>query len=459
VAINEKDIINLVLKNYQLFESSEIDMLVQQKRLQSKEADYYGWKFDLSGKYGIEKDQTKKDTNYTYTRQQSQKDREIGLKASKLFENGIALSIDFDRKLPIDKQQKYKNFIYDKTLAVSEINRVITTRISIPLLKGADGGENKKLFEIAKIDKKIEALKLLEDKEDEATETLMHFINLANNMDLLNIYQKYLSTLLHLNNQDKNPTLAYKIKKVTLAKNKINSYLNKALLGLRKTVKLSKNHLKMVDFDEHIRAVLVKDIRQNLQKYNRDLKLSKLEIVKKKLYLKRYENSELPDLTLSFTNTRLRDEGNYSSYSYKANNENVVSLDFIYPLGGSPSNEYNLLKTRLDKRKKEIDYQIDLKNKVLDIKILAGELTASNKALNSYQNQLKLQENFAESQRYLAGKGNIRFALDEIDEYYQVHLDYLEEWRQYHQNRIKYDNLLVRLLLSNRCYYCEKYDK
>ncbi|SMN12245.1 hypothetical protein SPBRAN_461 [uncultured Candidatus Thioglobus sp.] len=161
------------------------------------------------------------------------------------------------------------------------------------------------------------------------------------------------------------------------------------------------------------------------------------------------------DVNLSHIKTQ--NKGNYSSYSYKNSNEYKISIDLNYPLSGDPVNDYNLFKSELEKKKKLTGYEVDLKDKILDVKVLSNELASENHTLENYY-QIKLkQRNTAELDNYLAGNGNIRFVLDEIYEYYQIQLDYADALTNYHQKRIQYDNLLDRLIVNDRCYFCENY--
>ena len=63
--------------------------------------------------------------------------------------------------------------------------------------------------------------------------------------------------------------------------------------------------------------------------------------------------------------------------------------------------------------------------------------------------------------RYIADSNNIRFVIDELDEYYAIKFDYLEESEGYHKKRFEYENNIDRLLSNNlqaqTCYFCQQY--
>lgn len=463
LALTEQELIRKVLGNHQLFESNEIDMLIQQRRLESRESDYYGWGFDLNAKYGLEKDSTDKDTKYTYTRNQKQTYRDIGLKLSTAFKNGSSFSVDFDRKLPTDNQEKYKNNLYYQDTNLSQYNNVLITKVNIPLLKNSDGGSSKSSYDLAGIDQRVEILKLLEDKEDEVERALIVFINLAINIKRLQIYKDQLSAfkkIIKYAKHSANDTklLVSQIQKIQTNKSKAKSDLETSVLMLKFFINFDKSDLSTIDFDANIRSVLVENSREYFHKYNRDLQIYKLDIDKKQRYIDAYKNKELADLDINFSHTKRQYKGNYSSYSYNNANETKVSLDFLYPLGGDPANDYNLFKSQLEKRKKLTDYEVALTDKVLDAKVLNNDLMASGNTLNNYYKaKLKQQQDTTELDRYLSSGGNIRFVLDEIYEYYQTQLDYLIDLEVYHQKRIEYDNLLDRLLVDDKCYLCENH--
>ncbi|RUA06071.1 MAG: hypothetical protein DSY43_03040 [Gammaproteobacteria bacterium] len=459
LALTEQALIQKVLINHKLFESDEIDMLIQQRRLESRERDYYGWRLDLTAKYGIEKDSTDKDTSYTYTRNQT--DRNIRLKLSTAFKNGSSFSVDFDRKLPIDEQEKYKSGVYYQDKKLSERNNVLTTKINIPLLKNSDGGSSKALYDLAEIDQKVEILELLENKEDEVADALTAFIDLAIGIQRLHIYKDRLSAFKKIKayvKQRKNDSklLATQIQKTKTSIAQSESNLASSILTLKTFIDFNKSDLSTINFNADIRCVLIENSQEYLQKHSRDLQISKLDIGKKQRYIDAYKNKGLADLDINLSHIKTQNKGNYSSYSYKNANEYKISLDLSYPLSGNPINDYNLFKSKLEKSKKQTDYEIDLKDKVLDAKVLKNDLKIGSQTLDSYyKEKLKQQQITVELDNYLSGDGNIRFVLDEIYEHYQTQLDYLLVLKTYHQKRIEYDNLLDRLVKSNACYLCD----
>ncbi|SMN02092.1 Channel-tunnel spanning the outer membrane and periplasm segregation of daughter chromosomes [uncultured Candidatus Thioglobus sp.] len=462
LALSEQGIIQKILDHHKLFESNEIDMFIQQQRLQSKEDSYYGWHLDLTAKYGLEKDSTDKDTGYTYTKNQTKTARNIGLKLSTAFKNGTSFNIGFDRKLPVDDQEKYKDSSLYTDQNLSEHDNILTTKFNIPLLKNSGGGENKKLYDIAEIDQKIEALKLLENKEDEVEDALIAFIDLAMNIRRLQIYKDRLSALEGLKEHTKNSKndsrlLTEKIQKTQTEKSKSKSNLEVSILTLKNFIDFDKNDLSAINFNPDVRSILIKNSQKYLRKYSRDFQINKLDIDKKQHYIDSYKDKSLPDFDVNLSHVKTQNKGNYSSYSYKNSNEYKFSIDLSYPLSGDPVNDHNLFKSELEKRKKLTDYEADLKDKILDIRVLSNELASENRTLESYY-QIKLkQRNTTELDSYLAGSGNIRFVLDEIYEHYQIQSDYADALTNYHQKRIQYDNFLDRLIVNDRCYFCENY--
>lgn len=422
-AFNEQDVIARVLSNHRNFVSSEIDMLIQQKRLQNKYKDYYGWHLDLTAKYGTKETSTDKNTKNTYSRNRGQVIKNVGLKLSTAFQSGISLYVKLDRGLPVDEQEKYKKGIYDKDVYLAEKNIVLTRAINIPLFQNSDGGENKKLYDVSIIDEQIERLNLLEDKEDEVADALDSFVELVINVQKVETYQQQLDKLIQLQkivfdknvivqaefeiikkklskNKKDNLIIQVKIKtiKKKLSKNKKDNsiiqakiekikrdiFKNKAILGsdiltLKSFINFDKNDLSSIEFNNKVNFVLLKDIKSYLHQNNRDLKIDRFDIAKKQRYIERYQNKKLMDLDFNMNYVNSQNYGNYSSYSQNNLNAYEVSLNLTYPLGGSASNDQSLLTAILEKDKKMMDYKDNLKKKILAIKVLNNELLSGKK--------------------------------------------------------------------------------
>lgn len=464
LGLTEQTLIQRVLKNHQLLESYEIDLLIQQQQLKSRKKHYYGWGLDLRANYGFEKDDTDKDTKKSYVKKQKKIKQNIGLALSTSFKNGTSFSIDFNKNMPIDHQIKHKDQIYYKDQKLSEHNNVWTTKVNVPLLKNSDGGNSKKLYDLAGIKQKIKTLKLLEIKEDKVEDALIIFIKLAINIKRLQDYKDKAAAFKNIikytkHNENDSKLLIAQIQKTQVNKSKILSNLEDSIFKLKNFINFDKHDLSKINFDANIRIALAKYNQEYFQKYSRYMQIIKLEISKKQLFFDVFKNKDLPDLDVNLTYTKTQNRGNYSNYSYKNTGEYKVSLNFLYPLGGNPINDYNLLTSKLEKKKKLAEYKIKLKNKLIDAKVLSNKLKTSDHTLTTYyRNKLKQPQSTIELNNYLAGKGNIRFVLDEIYEYHKAKLEYLSELEGYHKNRIKYKNLLDKLITTYDCYICQHYN-
>jgi hypothetical protein len=460
--LNENDFISLIVKQHQLFLSDEIDLYLKQENLKAKQKTYYGWNFEITAKYGYEKLNAKKDnTSYDYVNNQVETDKNIALKISKDFDKGISFSTKFSREIPTDKYDKYRNLAHynNKSYDYTEYKNTLETNINIPLLKNSIGGTNKLYVDNAKIDKTIEELELLESKEDIVADKLNDFIELAVNIDKVKISKNYLQSAKNIllkiessKNTDKK-LVENKIIKIqrTLSSNLTNlKNIQESLNG-----ELDNSIFKNIDFNYKIRSILVKNPQKYILKNSRDLQMDRLNMVKKKSYIKHYKNQNMPDLDFNIWAINNRNKGNYSYYSYYDKNDAGVSLDFIYPLGGNTSNNFNLLEAKLGLKKQQIDFKDEVKNKVEKAMELAEDLLLYDKNIQSFLLEISNTNNEIELAKYIKGDGDIKFVLDELSEFYELKLDYLDEELHYHQSRVEYDNLLDRLIDKRiKCDFC-----
>ncbi|MBA5249052.1 MAG: TolC family protein [Gammaproteobacteria bacterium] len=461
-ALTEQDVIRQVLNNHTLFQNVEIDMFSAQERLKSKYKDYYGWDIKLTAKASAEELSAKKDSPKSYTSEQIKYKREALLNFSTAFEGGTSLSIKFSRKMPIDKQEKYKNLDYDKSIQLSEYDNALEVGVNIPLLRDSDGGKNQLSYNKAELDNEIEKFDLLEDKEDEVAEALEAFIEIALDLDKLKVYQNYIALLSEflqtITDKKNRKSVSFTIKKMTIEMNKVQASLDSAILQLQSSIGFRRSNLSNINFNHKIRLTPVSNIKRHLLKHNRDLLTAQLDIDKKDKEIERYKNIGKPELDFSLWGKISKDKGNYSSYSYYNKESKGANLEFSYPLGGDASNNYNLLDAKLSRRKKSLDYENELNKKILDVQVLVSEIKALNSDVNNYEKQLKQQLSSAELLTSVQGVKNIRFILYDFDEYYQRQLDYVDTLVDYHQKRIQYDNLLDRLVTKDDCYLCGNYD-
>ena len=466
IALDESSFIKLVLTKNNLFLKSEIDMFLQQKRLQNKEADYYGWHFDITSKYSIRNLKAKKDNpnKYDYINNQVQNNKYIALNASLAFKNGISFSSKLSRDIKTNKYDKYRNLEYRKSYSLNEYGSELSTNINIPLLKNRNGGDNKYYYDNAKIDKKIEWLELLEDKEEIVFDKLEQFIELSITIDKLNIARNYLTDISNILQKIENKKSLKN--DILLTKNKIikinriiadqQIIINKIKTKLSKEVNFNNIKLSDIDFNYKIRTNLIKNINNHLVSNNRDLIISKLDIQKKINTINNLKNKKLADLDFNIWTINSRDKGSYSYYSYYDKNDFGVSIDFYYPLGGTSSNDYSLLYAQMSYKKKQLDYADDLQDKLEDIQNLNAELRSKNNNLKSFIRQIKTTPKDVELKKYLSNGGSIKPTLSEIDDFYDLKLEYIDKELEYHIKRIEYDNFLDRLLPTNnlKCDFC-----
>lgn len=462
--LNENSFIALILNKHQLFLSDEIDYYLKQQNVETKWQNYYGWSIDLGAKYGFEKLNAEKDnTSYTYANNQIETNKEISLMVSKEFMKGVKISAKLSRKIPMNKYDKYRNLepykngVYNQT----EYQSTLETQINIPLLKNNNGGASYLYLDNAKQDRLIEELRLLESKEDILTDKLKSFIGLAVNIDKVKISKNYLTSAQTLlksidkNTAQNDKSLIHnkiiKIKRL-LSENQVN--LQNSLLNLQDDIK--NINIKSIHFNYRVRTIFIKNLTRYLQSYSRNLKIYRLEMIKKNNYIKYYTNQNLADLDFEIWTINTRNQGNYSYYSYYNKNDFGVGLKFSYPLGGNSSNEFNLLDATLDLKKQKINYIDDRKSLVKKVIELEEELLLYEKNISSFIQQINNTNTSIELDKYNKNKGDMRFVLDELSDFYDLKLDYLDEELKYHIHRVEYNNLLDKLINSNiKCNFCK----
>jgi outer membrane protein TolC len=200
------------------------------------------------------------------------------------------------------------------------------------------------------------------------------------------------------------------------------------------------------------RANLVKDLNNYCKQSIRDIKRIEIEQLKNKRTVKSYQNSQLPDFDFTISASRDDNKGNYSTYSKSSEMEYEAKIELSYPLSGNISNQVYLRKYRLRGRQLELRYADKFDDFIADSQKLTTELKQGIKQLDLYRVQINESETSKtqnELDAFLEGSGNIRFVINDQDDYQELLLDQVDAAINYHKNRIQYDSLMDRLLLSS----------
>jgi len=99
----------------------------------------------------------------------------------------------------------------------------------------------------------------------------------------------------------------------------------------------------------------------------------------------------------------------------------------------------------------ELRYADKFDDFIADSQKLTTELKQGIKRLDLYRVQINESETSKtqnELDAFLEGSGNIRFVINDQDDYQELLLDQVDAAINYHKNRIQYDSLMDRLLSS-----------
>ncbi|MBT4000562.1 MAG: TolC family protein, partial [Candidatus Thioglobus sp.] len=171
-----------------------------------------------------------------------------------------------------------------------------------------------------------------------------------------------------------------------------------------------------------------------------------LEIQKNARSIKTYKNAELADFDFTISASKDENKGNYSSYSKSKEINIEAKFVFSYPLTGDISNQVYLSKYELKKRQIELKYENKLKDVVSDINKLSTDIKQGLIQLKLTEQQVKKNEVDNELNLYFAGKGDVRFAIIEQEDYQELQLEKIDLLVDLYKNKLRYDSLIDRLL-------------
>mgnify|MGYP006434264301 FL=1 len=103
-------------------------------------------------------------------------------------------------------------------------------------------------------------------------------------------------------------------------------------------------------------------------------------------------------------------------------------------------------KYQLKARQIELKYNNKLKDTLSDARKLDTDIKQGLVQLSLISRQLALLKPNQELDLYLAGQGNVRFAIFEQDDYQELQLEKIGVLIDLHKNKLEYNSLLDRLL-------------
>ncbi|MDB3869780.1 TolC family protein, partial [Candidatus Thioglobus sp.] len=215
------------------------------------------------------------------------------------------------------------------------------------------------------------------------------------------------------------------------------------LLSSVKSINLSKN-------PPILPSIFYVDLVDNVKRYCRsnirDLQRIDLELQKNNRAIETYKNLQLADFDFTISASKKNNKGNYTSYSKSSETIVETKLVFSYPLSGDISNQVYLDKYRYKQRQIELKYENKLKDAVSAINKLKTDIKQGLVQLKLTQRQIKQHKVDNELDLYFSGRGDIRFAIIEQDDYQELQLEKIEILINLYKNKLKYNSLLDRLL-------------
>jgi len=462
-ALSESEFVQSLLINNIFFEKEQINLIIKQIEMDGDKANYADWDWTVGGELGYIKKHKNKE-NYTYTTDYAKSTTQEVRKFStdltkKFFSNGSELSISYDKSLPIKDEEMHDKNGYQTDKNSTEYLDDISISWTLPLLKNKGGVVDQKTYDLAVLDYEDERLVLAEAKEDFIEEKLMIFLDWISYHTQIVIVKNRLKAsqdiLKTIQAQDVNKSSALflqrsinKTQRLLLDLESKLKAQQRSIDGLLTDINLDKNSLK-IDWDA--RASLIQDLNQYCQESIRDIKRIEIEQLKNHRRVETYRNLELADFDFTISAIQDDNKGNYSTYSKSSEVEFEAKLEFSYALTGDISNDVYLRKYRLKGRQLELKYQDKFDDILSDAQKLTTELKQGVKQLALYQMQIdeiELSKTETELDTFLAGNGNIRFVINDEDDYQELLLDQVESAINYHKNRIEYESLMDRLLLN-----------
>lgn len=458
LSYTQKIFIEQLLSSHEFFEKEMINLKIKKIEMIGDQDKYRNWDWNIGAEFGrIYKNKFKYDytSGTDYAQNTSQKVRKISSDLSrKFFSNGSELKLSFDRSLPVKDEEIYDKNGYQKDKSTVKYLNDLSISWTLPLLKNKNGIIDQKTYDLAVLDYKDEKLVLAEVQERFIEDKVLEFIDWVAFKWQVEIVKKTIKNL----NKVRADVVQLHLKGTNILARSIDKH-QRLLLSFKSKLKaqngLLLDSINSINFEKDppiLKPNFNIDFINNLERYcqinSRNLKRIDLEIQKNSRYIKTYQNSKMPKF--DFTLSAIKDEnaGDYSSYSRSSETKYEAKLVFSYPLGGDINNQVYLDKYRLKSRQIELKYQNKLRSILSAARKIDTDIRQGMAQLSLIKSQLTMFKSNRELDLYLAGKGCVRFAISEQDDYQELQLEKLNILIDLYKNKLKYNSLLDRLLLS-----------
>lgn len=464
-ALTEAQFIEKVLAQDKLLEESQIGLDIKQIELDASRDNYQNWKFNLTVDVRYQIDDADQVTKSDFTKKDNDFDREFGLEAEKRFlthRGNLQLGIKRAKDKDWMRRKDYNKGVLlpDTSASVHTTTTAQYVEYRYPLLKPDANALYLKTHHRDIIDLQRQQLLFYETKEDFLTDRLEDYLSWVLYQRQDTIEQQLVDQLHRLQPTDVTEQALWKS---TLAQSEQDHADTLAKLhGIQRklAVLLDDDGIltETAEFDLHKRSPLIThDLSAYLQRHSRDLQRTALSMRLNEIQIKYYQSQKLPKLDFA---AEVREESDVGSSRSTSNSRGAsrrdfnksevsyeVGLEFSYPLGGNITNQANLDKSQLGVRKLEISYQEQLQDRLADLHRL-NTLLALNQTRAAETVAATKQSAALEWQNYTAGQTSLRDVLQSYREQRTAQLSHLNDRIEYQMNRIEYDNLLDRIIVS-----------
>jgi hypothetical protein len=453
---SQKTFIDQLLSSHAFFEKEMINLKIKHIEMTGDRDNYSSWDWDIGAEFGrIHKNKYKYDytSSTDYARSTNQTVQKISSDLSKkFFSNGSEVNFSFDRSLPVKDEEMHDKNGYQTDKNTTEYLNDLSVSWTLPLLKNKDGIIDQKTYDLSVLDYEDEKLVLAEVQEDFVEDKVLEFIDWVGFKWQIGTVSK---TIKRLENARISTPKSNARDKDTLARS-IDKH-QRLLLSFKSKLKaqngLLLDSVKRLNFDQdppklkhNFKINFINDLESYCQENIRDLKRIDLEMQKNSRYIKTYKNTKMPEFDFTISATKDENKGNYTSYSKSSETDYEAKLVFSYPLSGDVSNQVYLDKYQLKARQIELKYNNKLKDTLSDARKLDTDIKQGLVQLSLISRQLALLKPNQELDLYLAGQGNVRFAIFEQDDYQELQLEKIGVLIDLHKNKLEYNSLLDRLL-------------
>lgn len=455
-AINEAQFMEKVLAQDKLLEEAQIGLDIKQIEVDASRDNYKNWKVELYANLDYREQNLKRETTSRsiYTEATKRYPKEIGVAIQKRFlshRGSLAAGIKRSKdKTIVGRSRSTKSTPKSYTLEEYSTDQYI--RYNYPLLKNDFNATSLKTHRRDIIDLQNQQLLFYETKEDFLDDRLNDYLKWFLYQQQVLINREYLNTLQGLKPRDEADVATLKSMIYQIENTNSDTHTNLQAIKRKLAILLDDESIltEQPEFDLQQRAKLIESgIADYVKTRNRDLQRITLSMALNKIESDHYKNQSLPELDFTLRAEQNLSNGN-SSYTTYADDDRITysaGIEFSVPLGGSVTNRANLAKSRLGVRKLEISYQEKLQDILADIQLLNALLTLDETRLLA-SIDAATQSTQIELENYRGGQSSFRDLLQSYESEREAKLEHVDNVIDYQINRIKYDNLLDRIIMS-----------